>query len=150
MKSTDVDEIHGYKQHQTAALTYSWKDKDKISNYIKNQQEHHRSESFKEELRRLLKEHGIEFLSHALRTWLFRLSSFRALGLALLKSGIPKYNNFCILHSCIQSLTHLTDIALLLKAGYIDTEGSMSFIPCAHALFVPCVVDDQKKVANPW
>ena len=43
-----------------AALTYSWKDKDMIVNYIKNQQEHHKKESFKDELRRLLKEFGIE------------------------------------------------------------------------------------------
>ncbi len=44
-----------------AALTYSWKNKDMIVNYIKNQQEHHKKESFGEELRRLLQEHGIEF-----------------------------------------------------------------------------------------
>jgi putative transposase len=43
-----------------AALTYSWKDKDTIVNYIKNQQEHHKKESFMEELRRLLQEQGIE------------------------------------------------------------------------------------------
>jgi REP element-mobilizing transposase RayT len=43
-----------------AALTYSWKDKEMIINYIKNQQEHHKTESFKDELRRLLKEHGVE------------------------------------------------------------------------------------------
>jgi putative transposase len=43
-----------------AALTYAWKDKDIIVNYIKNQQEHHKNESFEDELRRLLKEHGIE------------------------------------------------------------------------------------------
>jgi len=43
-----------------AALTYAWKDKDMIVNYIKNQQEHHKEESFEDELRRLLKEHGIE------------------------------------------------------------------------------------------
>jgi putative transposase len=43
-----------------AALTYSWRDKDMIVNYIKNQQEHHKKESFKDELRRLLIEHGIE------------------------------------------------------------------------------------------
>ena len=43
-----------------AALTYSWRDKAMIVNYIKNQQEHHKKESFKDELRRLLKEHGIE------------------------------------------------------------------------------------------
>ena len=44
-----------------AALTYAWKDKDMIVNYIKNQQEHHKEEIFENELRRLLKEHGIEY-----------------------------------------------------------------------------------------
>ncbi len=43
-----------------AALTYGWKDIEMIINYIKNQQEHHKTESFEDELRRLLKEHGIE------------------------------------------------------------------------------------------
>ena len=43
-----------------SALTYSWKDKEMIINYIKNQQEHHKTESFNDELRRLLKEHGVE------------------------------------------------------------------------------------------
>jgi len=43
-----------------AALTYAWRDKDMIVNYIKNQQEHHKEESFEDELRRLLKEHGME------------------------------------------------------------------------------------------
>lgn len=42
-----------------AALTYSWNDKDKVVNYIKNQQEHHKIEVFEDELKRLLKEHGI-------------------------------------------------------------------------------------------
>ena len=43
-----------------AAFTYAWKDKEMIINYIKNQQAHHKIESFENELRRLLKEHGIE------------------------------------------------------------------------------------------
>ena len=43
-----------------AALTYAWKDKEKIISYIINQQKHHRKESFEKELRRLLKEQGIE------------------------------------------------------------------------------------------
>jgi putative transposase len=43
-----------------AALTYGWRDKEKITNYIKNQQEHHKKESFEDELRRLLLEQGIE------------------------------------------------------------------------------------------
>jgi REP element-mobilizing transposase RayT len=41
-------------------FSYAWKDKEMIVNYIKNQQEHHKKESFEDELRRLLKEHGIE------------------------------------------------------------------------------------------
>ncbi len=43
-----------------AALTYGWKDKEMIANYIKNQPEHHKKESFENELRRLLEENGIE------------------------------------------------------------------------------------------
>jgi REP element-mobilizing transposase RayT len=43
-----------------AALTYSFRDKEMIINYIKNQQEHHKKESFKEELRRLLEEQGVK------------------------------------------------------------------------------------------
>lgn len=83
-----------------AALTYSWKDKEMITNYIKNQQEHHKEVSFYDELRRILKEQGIDvienyFLStriqplrgccfisgifHGRCQWLFNLSSFRAL-----------------------------------------------------------------------
>ena len=44
-----------------AAFTYAWKDKDMIVNYIKNQQEHHKKETFEEELKRLLKEFGVEY-----------------------------------------------------------------------------------------
>lgn len=43
-----------------AALTHGWRDKEKIVNYIKNQQEHHKKASFEDELRRLLFEQGIE------------------------------------------------------------------------------------------
>ncbi|WP_319501273.1 IS200/IS605 family transposase [uncultured Draconibacterium sp.] len=42
-----------------AALTYSYWDKDKLINYIKNQQEHHKTETFEAEYRRLLEEHNI-------------------------------------------------------------------------------------------
>ena len=42
------------------ALTYSYKERDIIINYIKNQQEHHKQESFQDEIRRLFKEHGID------------------------------------------------------------------------------------------
>ena len=43
-----------------AALTYAWKDKEMMINYIKNQKEHHKHETFEDELRGLLIEHGIE------------------------------------------------------------------------------------------
>jgi REP element-mobilizing transposase RayT len=42
------------------ALTYSYKERDIIINYIKNQQEHHKIESFQDEIRRFFKEHGID------------------------------------------------------------------------------------------
>jgi REP element-mobilizing transposase RayT len=42
-----------------AALTYSWKEKDTVIKYIKNQPEHHRTETFLDEYSRLLKEYGI-------------------------------------------------------------------------------------------
>jgi putative transposase len=47
------------KSDEFAALTYCWRDKDKIINYIKKQQEHHKRETFEEELRRIFKEQGI-------------------------------------------------------------------------------------------
>ena len=43
------------------AFTYSVREKDMIINYIKNQKEHHRSENFYAEYKRLLVENGIEF-----------------------------------------------------------------------------------------
>ena len=42
------------------ALTYSYKEKLYLSNYIKNQQNHHKRESFQDEINRLFKEHYIE------------------------------------------------------------------------------------------
>ena len=42
------------------AFTYSLKERETIINYIKNQQEHHKKESFKEEIRRIFEENGIE------------------------------------------------------------------------------------------
>ena len=42
------------------ALTYSYKEKNTIINYIKNQQEHHKTESFHDEIVRFFKEHGID------------------------------------------------------------------------------------------
>ena len=41
------------------ALTYAWRDKDMIVDYIKNQREHHKQTDFLAEYRQLLEEHGI-------------------------------------------------------------------------------------------
>ena len=48
-------------QDSYGAFTYSVKEKDMIINYIKNQKEHHKAETFHEEFKRLLEENGIEF-----------------------------------------------------------------------------------------
>ena len=41
--------------------TYSYNDKDKLIEYVKNQEEHHKTKTFREEFFELLNEHGIEF-----------------------------------------------------------------------------------------
>lgn len=43
------------------AFTYSEREKDIIVNYIKNQKEHHKNESFEDEYKNLLKSNGVEF-----------------------------------------------------------------------------------------
>ena len=43
------------------AFTCSWKDKDRIANYIANQREHHRHKAFREEYMEMLQKAGIEF-----------------------------------------------------------------------------------------
>ena len=48
-------------QEGYAAFTYSFKDKDRLIEYVKNQETHHHIKTFKEELIDLLSEHGIEF-----------------------------------------------------------------------------------------
>ncbi|KMQ64248.1 transposase [Chryseobacterium sp. FH2] len=48
-------------QNGYGAFTYSEREKDMIINYIKNQKEHHKNESFEVEYKNLLKSHGIEF-----------------------------------------------------------------------------------------
>lgn len=48
-------------QEGYGAFTYSVCEKDMIINYIKNQKEHHESESFYDEFKRLLIENEIEF-----------------------------------------------------------------------------------------
>ncbi len=48
-------------QEGYAAFTYAFKDKDRLIDYIKNQEAHHQVKTFKEELIDLLTEHGIDF-----------------------------------------------------------------------------------------
>ena len=48
-------------QEGYGAFTYSTREKDMIIKYIKNQKEHHKTESFYDEFKRLLVENGIEF-----------------------------------------------------------------------------------------
>ena len=43
------------------AFTYSIKEKDRLIEYVKNQEEHHRRKTYKEELMELLIEHGVVF-----------------------------------------------------------------------------------------
>jgi len=43
------------------AFTYAISAKDNLINYVINQKEHHKKETFKDEYIKLLKEHGIEF-----------------------------------------------------------------------------------------
>jgi putative transposase len=43
----------------SCSLTYSFRDKDNILNYIKNQKEHHRKVTFEDEYKAFLNEHGI-------------------------------------------------------------------------------------------
>ena len=48
-------------QSEYAAFTKSYSHKDDVINYIKNQEEHHKKETFIDELKRLLKEEGVDF-----------------------------------------------------------------------------------------
>jgi hypothetical protein len=40
-------------------LTYAWRDRDMIVDYIKNQRNHHKQTDFITEDRQLLEEHGV-------------------------------------------------------------------------------------------
>jgi REP element-mobilizing transposase RayT len=55
--------FNGFTNWQSGygAFTYSIKEKNRVINYIKNQEEHHRKKTFREEYIDLLKEHGVEF-----------------------------------------------------------------------------------------
>lgn len=53
-------QFHGW-QDGYGAFTYSIKEKDKLIEYVKNQEARHHTKSFKEEYVELLQEHGIEY-----------------------------------------------------------------------------------------
>ncbi len=48
-------------QEGYGAFTYSVKEKEALIQYVSNQEEHHKTKSFKEEYIQLLNEHGVEF-----------------------------------------------------------------------------------------
>ena len=48
-------------QEGYGAFTYSIKDKDKLIEYVINQEEHHKTVTYQEELIALLNEHGVKF-----------------------------------------------------------------------------------------
>lgn len=48
-------------QNGYGAFTCAWKDKQRISSYIENQQEHHRVKTFQEEYIEMLQKAGIEY-----------------------------------------------------------------------------------------
>ena len=59
-ESSKFPEFDGW-QDGYGAFTYSIREKDMIINYIKNQKEHHKTETFYDEYKRLLIENGITF-----------------------------------------------------------------------------------------
>jgi REP element-mobilizing transposase RayT len=48
-------------QEGYGAFTKSWQDRDTVIEYIRNQEAHHRTETFEDELRRLVIEAGLEW-----------------------------------------------------------------------------------------
>jgi putative transposase len=61
MKESGMFRVFEGWQDGYGAFTYSVNEKDILINYIKNQKEHHKTESFYNEFKRLLLENEIEF-----------------------------------------------------------------------------------------
>ena len=61
MKESGAFPLFRRWQDGYSAFTIAHKDRDPVIEYIKNQAEHHRKESSFDEVRRLLKEAGVEF-----------------------------------------------------------------------------------------
>jgi len=58
-QSSDFPSFQGWEEGY-AAFTYSYKEKEVIINYIKNQQTHHQKEDTQNEIKRLWMENGME------------------------------------------------------------------------------------------
>ncbi len=58
-QSADFPDFQGWGEGY-AAFTYSYKEKEVLINYIRNQQEHHQKENTQDELKRLWIENGME------------------------------------------------------------------------------------------
>lgn len=61
IKDNGLFKKFGGWQDGYGAFTYTIKEKDRLIEYVKNQEEHHKIKTFKEEYIELLNEHGIEF-----------------------------------------------------------------------------------------
>jgi len=61
IKSKNLFQNFSGWQEGYGAFTYAIKDKNGLIEYVKNQEDHHRVKTYKEELTDLLTEHGIEF-----------------------------------------------------------------------------------------
>ena len=61
IKSVQLFRQFGGWQDGYGAFTYSFRDKDNLIEYVKNQEEHHVTKTYREELIGLLHEYGIEF-----------------------------------------------------------------------------------------
>jgi putative transposase len=61
IKSNGLFPMFSGWQDGYSGFTYSIKEKNKLIDYVKNQEEHHKTKSFREEFIELLKEHDIEF-----------------------------------------------------------------------------------------
>ena len=61
IKEKEILPYFGGWQDGYAAFTYSIQAKNNLIEYVKNQEEHHKTKTFREELIELLNEHGVEF-----------------------------------------------------------------------------------------
>lgn len=61
IKATSLFPDFGGWQDGYSSFTYAFSAKDNLIRYVKNQEEHHKKTTFREELIELLKEHGVEF-----------------------------------------------------------------------------------------